>query len=274
MKYTATAKIREFRVPDCEQLDYICENDGMTKTTWYTDWLDSPFYHRLYFERNENKAEEFIYEIIKHLAPPPASLVLDTACRKGQFCKIFASLNFEVSGFDLSPDSIAWAKQFEHDRLHFFIHDMRLPFYSNYFDYAFNFYSGFGYYKTLREHDAAIRTIAKSLKPGGYFMLDYLNVHYEEQHLVHNEIKEINVTRYEIHRWDDDNHFYNRIIITDPSLIQPQEFTEEIAKLSLGDFNDMFSYHGLQIHEVFGDHHLNPYDVKKTPRLILIARKK
>jgi SAM-dependent methyltransferase len=246
----------------------------MTKTNWYTDWFDSPFCHRFYFERSEKDAEAFIREIIKHLSPAPGSRVLDTACRTGEFSKILASLNFDVSGFDLSSESIACAKQYEHDRLHFFIHDMRLPFYSNYFDYAFNFFSGFGYYKTLREHDAAIRTIATSLKAGGYFVLDYLNVHYEEQQLIHNETKEIGGTRYEIHRWDDDNHFHNRIIITDPSLIQPQEFTEEIAKFSLGDFNDMFSYHGMQIHEVFGDYHLNSYDVKKTPRLILIAQKK
>ena len=179
----------------------------------------------------------------------------------------------EVSGIDLSPGSIATAKQHEHDRLHFFIHDLRLPFFSNYFDYAFNFFSGFGYYRTQREHDAAIRTIANSLKTGGYFMLDYLNVHYKEQNLVHNETKDIGGTRYEIHRWDDETHFYNRIIINDNSLIHPEEFTEEITKFSLGDFNDMFSYHGMQMVEVFGDYHLNAYDIKKTPRLILIARK-
>ena len=105
-------------------------------------------------------------------------------------------------------------------------------------------------------------------------MLDYLNVHYEEQHLVSHETKEIDGTQYKIHRWDDENHFYNRIIIKDDSIVQPQDFTEEIAKYSLGDFNDMLSYHDMQLHEVFGDYHLNPYDVKKTPRLILIAQKK
>jgi len=246
----------------------------MTKTNWYTDWFKSPFYHRLYFERTEAKAEAFIQKMIQHLAPPPGSRLLDTACRKGQFSKVLANLGFEVSGIDLSPDSIASAKPYEHDRLHFYIHDLRLPFYLNYFDYAFNFFSGFGYYNTQREHDAAIRTVANSLKTGGYFMLDYLNVHYKEQNLVHNESKEIGGTHYEIHRWDDEDHFYKRIIINDDSLVQPQEFTEEIAKFSLGDFNDMFSYHGMQIHEVYGDYHLNEYDIKKTPRLILIARKK
>lgn len=246
----------------------------MTKTSWYKDWFNSPFYHRLYFERDEKEAEAFIHQMIRHLNPVPGSRMLDVACGKGRHSKILASLNFDVTGFDLSPDSIAWAKQFAHDRLRFFIHDMRLPFYSNYFDYAFNFFTSFGYFKTRREHDAAIRTIAKSLKPGGYCMLDYLNGHYAEQHLVHNEIKEISGTRYEIHRWDNDEHFFKRIVITDPALLQPQEFTEEIAKFSLGDFNDMFSYQGLQIQEVFGDYQLHPYDVKKTPRLIMIAQNK
>ncbi len=267
-------KNTEFKASECDQLVYICANVSMTKTNWYTDWLNSPFYHRLYFERTESKAEAFIHKIITHLAPPAGSRLLDTACRKGQFSKILAALGFEVTGIDLSPRSIASAKRHEHDRLEFFIHDMRLPFFLNYFDYAFNFFSGFGYYHTQREHDAAIRTVANSLKTGGYFMLDYLNVHYREQYLVHNESKEIGGTRYEIHRWDDEDHFYNRIIIDDDSLARPEEFTEEIAKFSLGDFNDMFSYHGMQILEVFGDYELNAYDIKKTPRLILIARKK
>jgi hypothetical protein len=35
----------------------------------------------------------------------------------------------------------------------------------------------------------------------------------------------------------------------------------------------MLSYHGLQVQEVFGDYQLGNYDVRTTPRLIIIARK-
>ena len=59
LKYNSFGKNTEFSASDCEQLDYICANDGMTKTNWYTDWFDSPFYHRLYFEQNEKEAEAF-----------------------------------------------------------------------------------------------------------------------------------------------------------------------------------------------------------------------
>jgi hypothetical protein len=99
-------------------------------------------------------------------------------------------------------------------------------------------------------------------------------VHYTEDHLVHNEVKEISGTQYEIHRWDDDTHFYKRITITDPVLLKPVGQTEKVAKFTLGDFTDMFSYHGLQVQEVFGDYQLGAYDVRKTPRLIIVANKK
>ena len=104
-------------------------------------------------------------------------------------------------------------------------------------------------------------------------LIDYLNVHYVEERLVHNEIKNIDGTQYEIHRWMDEHHFYKKIIITDASLDLPVQFTEKVAKLSVGDFTDMLSFQGMQVMEVFGDYQLQPYDVKRTPRLIILAKK-
>ncbi len=245
----------------------------MADKSWYTDWFNSPYYHRLYFERDEKEAEAFIHQLAKRLQLAEGCRVLDVACGKGRHGRILASSGFDVTGIDLAPSSIAWAKQSENERLHFFIHDMRLPFYSNYFDYAFNFFTSFGYFKTRREHDAAIRTIANSLKPGGALVIDYLNVHFAEEHLVRNEVKEIDGTIYEIHRWDDDTHFYKRITITDPALLKPAEHTEKVAKFSLGDFTDMLGYQGLQVQEIYGDYLFNDYDTRKTPRLIIVARK-
>lgn len=246
----------------------------VTRKAWYKDWFNSPFYYKLYFERNENEAKDFIDRLIAHLNPAPASVMLDVACGKGRHSKVLSSYGYMVTGIDLSPDSIDYALQFENDKLEFFQHDMRLPFRINYYDYAFNFFTSFGYFHTRREHDDSIRTIASSLKPTGTFVIDYLNVHYAEDHLNHNEVKTINGTTYEIHRWHDEDHFYKRIIISDESLLQPIEHTEVVAKFSLGDFTDMLSYQDMQVQEVFGNYQLNSYHVRTTPRLIIIARKR
>lgn len=241
---------------------------------WFRDWFSSPFYHRLYFERDEREAEEFIHKLVHFLQASPGNRMVDSACGRGRHSCILAKMGFDVTGFDLSFESIDYAKQFEADNLNFYQHDMRYPFWVNYFDYAFNFFTSFGYFATRREHDDAMRTIATSLKPGGMFIIDYLNTHYVEDHLVHIETKNVAGTSYQIHRWEDETHFYKKIIITDASLIVPEEHTEKVAKFSLGDFTDMLSYQNMQILEVFGDHNLSPYDVRKTPRLIIVAKKK
>jgi len=245
----------------------------MAASEWYKDWFNSAYYHKLYFNRDENEAQQFIQTLINYLKPKPNSRMVDIACGKGRHSKFLAAKGFDVTGIDISTDSIQYAKQFETDNLHFFVHDMRLLFWVNYFDYAFNFFTSFGYFGTRREHDDAIRTIAGSLKPSGTVVIDYLNVHYIEDSLIHNEVKEIDGTTYEIHRWHDDLHFHKKIIVTDHSLSSPIVHVEKVAKFNLGDFTDMLSFQGLQVTEVFGDYNLSPYDVRKTPRLIILAKK-
>ena len=245
----------------------------MAVQEWYKDWFNSPFYHKLYFDRDEKEAEIFIKKLVDHLEPKPGSRLLDIACGKGRHSKIMASFRYQVTGIDISPNSIEIAKQYEGPNLDFYLHDMRLPFWANYFHYAFNFFTSFGYFKTRREHDDAIRTIANGLRSNGVFVIDYLNVHYSEDRLVRNDEKMINGTTYEIHRWHDETHFHKKIIIHDPLLLHPVVFTEKVSKFSFGDFNDMLSYHGLQVQEIFGDYQLGNYDVRTKPRLIVVAKK-
>lgn len=245
----------------------------MQEHPWFKDWFNSSYYHQLYFNRDEKEAAAFIDKLIAYLQPPPASSMLDVACGKGRHSIHLAEKGFDVTGIDISEDSIKEALLHKKENLHFFLHDMRLPFYINYFDYAFNFFTSFGYFNSRREHDNAIRTIAQSVKPGGYFVMDYLNVHYSEDHLVHQFEKEIDGVNYFITKWFDEAHFYKKIQVEDEALETPLIYTEKVAKFSLGDFTEMFAYQGLQIQDVFGDYNFGGYDVRRSPRLIMIAKK-
>lgn len=246
----------------------------MAEKTWYLDWFSSSFYHKLYFERDDKEAAAFIQRLIAYLEPPAGSRMLDVACGRGRHSKILAAMGFQVTGIDISLNSILSAKTFEQENLEFFVHDMRLPFYVNYFQYAFNFFTSFGYFNTRREHDDAMRSIAQSLLPGGTFVIDYLNVHYAEDHLRHQESRQIGDSTYGIHRWHDETHFYKTITVTDPALHEPLSYTEKVAKFSLGDFTEMLAYQGLQVQEVYGDYLFGPYHVRDSARMIIIARKK
>lgn len=240
---------------------------------WFKNWFNSPYYHQLYFNRDTSEAAAFINKLIAYLKPATGSTMLDVACGKGRHSMQLASNGFDVTGIDLSEDSIKEALQQQGDNLHFYQHDMRLPFRINYFDYAFNFFTSFGYFKTQREHDNAVRTIAQSLKPGGTFVMDYLNVHYSEDHTVHHSEKEINDVNFIITKWYDEDYFYKKITIEDEALQEPLVYTEKVAKFSLGDFTEMFAYQGMQIQEVFGDYAFTHYDIRKSPRLVMIAKK-
>ena len=244
------------------------------KKAWYRDWFNSPYYHQLYFQRDEQEAANFIDALLLKLSPPANAMMLDVACGRGRHSIHLAAKGYLVTGTDISEDSIVEAKEFEKENLEFFVHDMRLPFRMNYYQYAFNLFTSFGFFRTRREHDNAIRTISQSLQTGGIFLIDYLNTHFAENHLQYkSEIKLGDVTFY-ITRWLDETHFYKKIVVEDEATLEePLEFTEKVAKFSLGDFNDMLAFYGLQIQEVFGSYQFEPYHVNNSPRLIILAKK-
>ena len=253
---------------------YLCPtlNLHMPEKPWFEDWFDSPYYHLLYNHRNEVEALAFIRQLITYLQPPQHSRMLDVACGKGRHSRALAEMGFDVTGIDLSFSSIRKAKETEEDNLHFFQHDMRLPFWIRYFDYVFNFFTSFGYFSTLREHNNAIRTIAQSLKHNGVLVLDYLNVRYAEEHLVKSEEKTVDDVVFYIKKWQDDEHFYKQIDVKDQGL-HKQSFTEKVKKFSLQDFTQMFDRQGMQLQEVFGNYQFAAYDKATSPRLIMIAKK-
>ena len=242
--------------------------------TWFKDWFNSPYYHQLYAYRDKKEAADFIDKLIARLHPAPGAKMLDVACGKGRHSKQLAGCNFDVTGIDLSRESIADALKYEAGNLHFYKHDMRLPFWINYFDYAFNFFTSFGYFNTQREHDNAIRTISQSLKTGGRFVMDFLNVDFSEKRGVEETQKQIGDAMYSISKWTDSSHFYKKITVVDKALAKPIQYTEKVSKFSLSDFEAMFIKQDLHLTEVYGDYNFNAYDVSASPRLIMIAEKR
>jgi len=239
----------------------------------FNDWFNSPYYHQLYIKRDEQEAAAFINLLITHLHPAEGATMLDVACGKGLHSIQLAGKGFDVTGIDLSYESIEEALQIEHDTLHFYQHDMRQSFRINYYDYAFNLFTSFGYFKTKREHDNAIRSIAQSIKHQGYFVMDYLNVHFTEGQIEAATTKEIDGIVFNITKWVDDTHFYKKIVVEDAALEEAIEFTETVAKFSLDNFKEMFAQQGLVLQEVYGDYNLSKYDAQHSPRLIMIAVK-
>ena len=86
--------------------------------TWFKDWFNSPYYHQLYFNRDDREAAAFIDKLINYLKPVPGSSMLDVACGKGRHSIQLANKGFDVTGIDLSNDSINEAYPFAIVMLH------------------------------------------------------------------------------------------------------------------------------------------------------------
>lgn len=239
--------------------------------TWFQDWFDTEFYHTLYKNRNDAEAQQFIDNLVNTLQPKAGSRMLDLACGKGRHARMLALKGYNVEGVDLSQSSISAAKKFTGRNLKFSRHDMRHPFRINHFDYVFNFFTSFGYFRDEAENEMVIKAIADSLRPGGTAVIDYLNVAYGESKHEFNTTYEIDGITYRITKWHDQKRFYKRIQVeTDRS--QPF-FLETVAKYRLEDFLKFFALHNLTLKSVYGDYQMQSYDVKKSPRLILVVEK-
>lgn len=245
----------------------------MNLNNWYEDWFNSPYYHLLYDHRDEQEATVFIHRLIKKLNPPKYSYMLDVACGKGRHSKVLADLGFNVVGIDLSENSITEANKNKHENLQFFKHDMRLPFFINYFDFVFNFFTSFGYFNTIREHENALRTISQSLKPNGTVIIDFLNVENTKSEFQSHFIKQVDDVLFEIKKWQDNLHFFKEIKVFENSRYTGITYTERVAKFKLNDFEAMFSKFGITINQVYGNYNLDSFNEKKSQRLIIEAKK-
>jgi SAM-dependent methyltransferase len=249
------------------KLDIAIEN------TWYKHWFDSSFYHQLYANRNEKEAADFIDNLINELDLPANAPVLDLGCGAGRHAKQLCEKGFSVTGLDLSAASIWRARKMENDRLRFLKHDMRVPFGFNCFDAVFNFFTSFGYFTDNSENSTVIRNVSNSLKPGGIFVMDYLNPVVASKKLVPFEMKEIDGVFYKIERTEDEDFFYKKITIGAEGMSEPMVHVEQVRKFSLFDLDCLFRVNGLKLKEVFGDYGLGEFRREDSGRMILVGEK-
>lgn len=237
------------------------------KNNWYASWFNTPYYHILYKDRDHREAALFMNTLTNYLKLKENDSILDLACGKGRHSKYLYRQGFNVTGVDLSEESIAYAKQYEKPRLHFEVHDMCLP-YPKKFDAVFNLYTSFGYFEKEEDNLRTIKAIKSELKSNGYGVIDFLNVDLAIKKLVPSEKKEIGGILFDIEKYVEDGYIIKNIRFNDEG--DDYFFTERVKALRLEDFQDYFEKAGVTLKAVFGDYKLNKFDENTSERLILI----
>lgn len=237
---------------------------------WFSTWFDSKYYHLLYQHRDDTEAQFFMDNLVAKLRIPQGASILDLACGKGRHSVYLSNKGFDVTGVDLSPESIAFAKQFEQKKLHFHTHDMReiLPFEK--FDFIFNLFTSFGYFPNDDEHLQTLMQIKNGLKSNGTLVIDFFNAHKVIQDLVLKEEKTLSDIHFRIQRWVENGYIIKDIRFEDMG--QRFHFQEQVRAFVLKDFEHFFGQIGLKIVGLFGDYALADYQPQSSARLILVVQ--
>ena len=242
---------------------------GSQEKSMFSSWFDSPFYPILYKDRNDEDAQLFMDNLTHYLNLPEDAKILDLACGRGRHSIYLNQLGFNVTGVDLSENSINEATVAENETLKFKIQDMRLPMVEKY-DAIFNLFTSFGYFDNEEDHLKTLISIKESLSEYGFAVLDYLNTEHVLENLVAEEIKTVDDITFQLKRYQEGNHIIKDISFEyDGHLYQ---FQEKVRAFKLSDFELMMENAGIYLLDVFGDYKLKKYHTKQSERLILIFK--
>jgi SAM-dependent methyltransferase len=238
---------------------------------WFCKWFDSSYYHILYKNRDLKEAELFIDNLTAYLNLHKNARIIDIPCGKGRHCIYLNKKGYIVSGADLSPESIQYAKKFSNPTLDFFIHDMREDFAKDKFDAVLNIFTSFGYFDNSADDQRCIISFANALKSGGTLVMDFINFNKILTEFRPKEDKIIDGITFHIEKQLENNRLVKNIRFSDKG--KECHFQEKVSVLYKEDFIKYFNFAGLKVKDVFGDYQLNPFDPQQSDRLILIATK-
>ena len=247
------------------------ETVNQENTAWYEPWFGTRYYHLLYRNRNSQEAEEFILNLIGFIGLPSGSKTLDLPCGKGRHAIALHACGMDVTAADLSEENILTCKSLETERMHFVRHDMRSPLAIGYFDAVFNLFTSFGYFDRETENQRVVDAAAASLRKGGVFILDFLNVHKALHHLVAKEKLKIEGVDFHISRRIENGKIVKQIVVSDGGT--EHHYREEVRVLSRTDLETFLTKAGFTIEAVVGDYSLAPFEESNSPRIIFISRK-
>ncbi|MFD2552289.1 SAM-dependent methyltransferase [Bizionia sediminis] len=238
-------------------------------TQWFASWFNTPYYHILYKDRDYKEAQLFMDTLTHYLNLPEQAHILDLACGKGRHAIYLNKLGYQVTGADLSENSILHAKQFENDRLQFIVHDMSKPL-NQQFDAVFNLFTSFGYFKNEADNLNTIKAIQANLNETGFGVIDFMNTDYVIENLVPKEIKTVNDIAFHITRYVENGYIIKNIAFTDGG--QNYTFQERVKAFTLADFEALFNQAGVYLLDIFGDYKLQKFNAKTSERLIMIFK--
>lgn len=248
-------------------------SESKERDPWYANWFGEE-YLALYPHRDDEEAiaqAAFAADLLGAYATKRPAGYLDLACGTGRHA-VALSGALNVVGLDLSPRLLSEAAKRFDTGPSWVRGDMRrLPFRSGAFGAVVNFFTSFGYFDDPKEDVDVLSEVARVLTPGGAFLSDVFNAERVLATFISREEKTIAGQRIKIRRRYDENAGRLEKEIEMGMGDDARTFTERVRVYREADLRRLHESVGFRIQSFFGDFDGSPFDVKRSPRLILLA---
>ncbi len=241
---------------------------------WFRDWFGET-YLSLYPHRDEAEAEAAVRLFRRESAPEPGARVLDLACGNGRHLEKLHGAGYRALGLDLSARLLSDAAKRPGTAGSLVRGDMRyLPFRDGAFDALVNFFTSFGYFASEEEDALVVREMRRVLRPGGTFLLDYMNAPWVIANLEAETDFERDGRQVRQRRWIESGQVVKRIEIFpsgEDGVVEdgaPQVFHERVRLYGPEELGVLMASHDLDVTARFGGYEGTPFD-PQSPRLLL-----
>jgi SAM-dependent methyltransferase len=236
---------------------------------WFEDWFGEE-YLALYEHRDHHEAREVVALIAEQMGEVGDAPVLDLACGAGRHQRTLCERGWWTVGLDLSPSLLRAARA--EDRTAPLVRaDMReLPFADESFVLVVNLFTSFGYFRDDAQHLRVLRDVARVVRPGGWFVLDYLHADQVRRSLVARDERTVGTVTVEQEREISADGRFVRKTITIGDL--GRTFVERVRLFEPEELALLCTEAGFVVTSVLGDYDGSPMH-PDAPRTILFARR-
>lgn len=237
---------------------------------WFKHWFGTRYYTLLYGHRDVEDARLWVEAIQGRWQLQAGTQLLDLACGRGRHAHFFAHAGLRVTGLDISEESINEARSAVPEA-EFAVHDMRLPFRTESFDAVCCLFTSLGYFEDLDDDRAVFRAVWAALRPGGRFVLDFMNTTVVLRDLVAEEWMTREGVEFHLRRSCERGILVKFISVRDGDTVH--HFEERVQAILPEQLVALAHAAGFELEDHTDGPDLRPFDPLNSQRSVLWLRK-
>jgi SAM-dependent methyltransferase len=244
---------------------------------WWRDVFNRPAFFELYERADLRRAVTQVNQVLALLKLQAPGLVLDVCSGYGRHSVELARRGFAVTGVDLSEVQVQ--KAVGHAvaasaQPRFVVGDVRALPVLGPFDAAINMFLSFGYFATDAESQAMLDGVARALRPGGRFLIDFWNREHEIRNFQPTVLDRRDDDILEIEDWTFDPaagrlSWTNTVVYPDG---RREAWTQSIRAFTVAEVKRMLETAGFVLIAVYGGLDGEPYTMDSDAAIFVAER--